>query len=380
MKRRATLFPCSFIALILLCLPFSLEPAMTEGQKMKMEDGIPVIYNPKEPVQLKGAPSALTLRQDLVIGRASGDENEMFSELRAVQVDSEGNIYVLDGKEIHIRVFDKNGKHLRTFGKRGQGPGEIQMPIRMTLTPDGKLALLDNGNRKIAIFSPAGECLKEIPSAKWNLIRFRQDKQGQIYGDTFFFDEKGLGEKLLKFDPELNLLSTIEEIFTELRPPKVNPLPDRFVYDLMKGDYLIWGFTAKYELHILNPQGKLVCKIVKDYDPVRVSEKDKEKMSKERFGDKGSPPGVTLEWPANYPPIYTILADDQNRIFVRTYDRDARGWYYYDVFNPKGIFFLKFALAEEEIPMAIRNDKMYCLIDEGEEGVPQVKRYILEWK
>ena len=37
-------------------------------------------------------------------------------------------------------------------------------------------------------------------------------------------------------------------------------------------------------------------------------------------------------------------------------------------------------MKKKETLMAIKNDKMYCLINEGEEGVPQVKRYALEWR
>jgi len=380
MKKKARPFWQHLFIFVLLSLSFWLHPAKLDGQKMRTENGIRVIYNPKHPVRWKGAPSQLVLHQDLLIGRAAGEESEMFSDLRSVQVDNEGNIYVLDWKEIHIKAFDKNGKHLRTFGKRGQGPGEIQLPTRMILTPAGKLAILDSGNRKIALFSPNGECLKEIPSAKWSLVRIRLDSRDHIYGDTFWFDEKGVGEKLLKFNPELNLLSTIHEVFIELKPPKVNPLPDRFVYDIMKGDHFLWGVTSKYELLILDPEGKPIRKIVKDYDPVRVKEEDKEKLIKDLYGDKGVPPGVTLEWPANYAPMYSLLVDDQDRTFIRTNAKDANGHYSYDVFSPEGICFLSFTLPEKETLMAIKNDKMYCLINEGEEGVPQVKRYALEWR
>jgi len=359
---------------------FIFQPAFASCQKVKTENGIPVVYNPKGPVAKKGFPTQLVLRQDLLIGREAGDEGYMFSELRAVQVDDQENIYVLDWKENKIKVFDKEGKHLRTFGKKGQGPGEIQMPSRMSLTPEGKLAVLDGGNRRIAFFSPAGESLKEISTAKWSFIRVRVDSRSYIYGDNFNFGEKGLSLKLMKFDPELNPVSTITDVFAEIKPPNVNPMPDRFIYDLAKDDSLVWGFTEKYEIHFLNSEGKLTRKIIKDYDPIKVTEKDKENTIKERYGDSGAPQGVTLVFPANYAPMYSILVDDQDRIFVRTNAKDADGNYHYDVFSPDGTCYLTFSLAESEIPMAVKKDKMYCMITETEAGIPQVKRYAMEWK
>ncbi len=372
-------FPLSLSAILMSFSVFSL-PVFSAAQKIRTENGIPVVYNPRDPVPAKGTPASLVLKQDLIIGQEAGDEKYMFSALRSVQVDNEGNIYALDSRETQIKVFDKEGKHLRTFGKKGQGPGEIQSPVGMHLTPHGQLAILDNRNRRIAFFSLTGECLKEVPSAKWNFIRTRVDSRSRIYADSMLMGDKSISLKLMKFDPELNLVATIGEVDMEIKPRKVNPMPDRFLYDIMRDDHLIWTFTDNYEIQIIDPEGKPVRKFIKDYDPAKITEEDKEKMIREVFGDKGIPQEVSLEFPVNYPPTNYMLVDDQDRIFVRTYLKDAQGNYYYDVFSLEGIYLLKFTLAIEGIPMAIKKDKMYCLIQEGEAGIPQINRYTLEWK
>jgi len=61
---------------------------------------------------LEGNPTELVLRRDLRIGRAVGGEKEMFSALRSVQADVDGNILVLDGREARVRVFDRDSIHL----------------------------------------------------------------------------------------------------------------------------------------------------------------------------------------------------------------------------------------------------------------------------
>jgi hypothetical protein len=42
-------------------------------------------------------------------------------------IDSEGNIYVLNGKPVEYFVFkfDRNGRFVKFFGRKGQGPGEL---------------------------------------------------------------------------------------------------------------------------------------------------------------------------------------------------------------------------------------------------------------
>ena len=56
----------------------------------------------------------------------------MIFTIRAVQVGAGGEIFVLDGKIGQVKVYGPDGRHLRTIGKKGQGPGELQSPSRMT--------------------------------------------------------------------------------------------------------------------------------------------------------------------------------------------------------------------------------------------------------
>ena len=101
--------------------------------KVKTEDGIQVVYNPKQPAPPPGTPKKLILTPEFTIGEEEvGDY--MFAEIRTIQVDDDQNIYVLDTKEICVKIFDKNGKCTRVFGKKGQGPGEWQNPWQMSGT------------------------------------------------------------------------------------------------------------------------------------------------------------------------------------------------------------------------------------------------------
>jgi hypothetical protein len=51
-----------------------------------------------------------------------------FSQVYSADVDSDGNIYVLEGSVPEIRVFSPEGKLLRRIGRRGAGPGEFEGP------------------------------------------------------------------------------------------------------------------------------------------------------------------------------------------------------------------------------------------------------------
>jgi hypothetical protein len=364
------------IVFFLYSLAFPMD--RSTGQKIITENGIPVIYNPKQTVPAKGTPNRLIARQDLIIGKSNGNENYIFSDLRSIQVDIEGNIFALDSKEGKIKEFDKYGKHLRTFGKKGPGPGEWQAPSRMHLTPDGKLAILDNGNNRIAFYSLQGECLSEISTARWNFLQMRIDSRSHIYADNLAFDNKGVSQKLLNFDSGLNLLATIAENQSDMKLPRINIMTDRFVYDIIRGDQLAWAYTTRYEIQIMNLDGKMIRKIVKDYEPITITERDKREIIEERYGEAGPPQGIILEFPPHFYPIYSIVVDEKGQFYVHTHEKDSKGNYSIDVFNNEGIYSAKFSLPAADILSTVRQDKLYCLVEENEEGIPQVKRYKLE--
>lgn len=89
------------------------------------------------------------------------DENYMFGSINDVEVDSWGNIYVLDGKMTRIVKFDRDGKFILRFGKKGQGPGEFGFPESMVLDSDCNIYVLSSG--KVLVFDENGKYLQSFP-------------------------------------------------------------------------------------------------------------------------------------------------------------------------------------------------------------------------
>ena len=374
--------------LFLAGLAIGSRPHSAAGQKImtKTEDGIPVVYNPKKPAPPAGGPSALILKHDLTIGRESGHENYMFSELRSVQVDDQENIYTLDMKEIKVRVFDKSGKHLRTFGKKGKGPGELDMPTRMEPAPGGNLVIEDYGNAKFVFFSLEGAVIKEIPLGKYQfLVRFKFNSRREIYADVRTFDETKSVSELIKFSPDFKPLATVAS-FEEKRGPRVfSAFSPMLYFQVTAKDNLIWAITEtdKYEFSVIEAGGKMIRKNVKEYVPAKVTGAMKDKLFEESFGERGLPPGYTFDVPGYLPATYYFHVDDEGKMIVRTYENEKKGedyWYSYDVFDAEGRCLTSFSLPEREMVFVSKKNKLYCMVRENEEGIPQVKRYDMTWK
>ena len=104
------------------------------------ENGVTIVKNPKEPMY---GEDVFSLKEELYLGEAKGRKEYMFSQIRNIDVDNEENIYVLDSKEFHIKVFDKDGKYLISIGRPGQGPGEFELPTQIQITSQKEIMVFD---------------------------------------------------------------------------------------------------------------------------------------------------------------------------------------------------------------------------------------------
>src|SRR4030042_1599862 len=231
-------------------------------------DSVTVVKNPKE--RMYGL-DACSLKEDFLIGTTKAGDEYLFSEIRDLGVDEAENIYVLDFKEPFVKVFDKSGNRLRTIGKRGQGPGEIQGPTSLCVTPRGELLVNDRGNRLFYIFS-------------------------------------------YQFDITPNVWD-------------VYP-PDCF-WRVGSHDSIVWGYADKYELQSVDGHGKAIRKIAKDYTPVETTEEEKKEWIQFAFGDKGIPSDATVNWPKYHNAFQFLSVDDRDKIFVQTYEKTADGKGYF---------------------------------------------------
>lgn len=347
------------------------------GWKGKIEevDGVTVVKNPKEPVYEE---DVFGLDEELTIGEEDKDGEPLFIDISSVRVDYEENIYVLDSKACQIKVFDKNGKYLRKIGRKGQGPGEMQLPTMLDIVSGKKIMICDLPNNRISFYSLQGELLKEVSKGKFfRLWAPLPDSNRNFVGSMRIQIEDKRVDELRKFDSNFKPIFTIEKIEYTDEPNVIYPYPPFIFYIILKDDKVLWGNWVHYRLQIADDAGRTTRKIIKDYDPVKITDEDKERDIKERFGDRGIPPDIKLVFPDYYPAFWHLSNDDEGRIFVQTFRRTEEGSYYYDVFDSEGKYIAKVLLKAR--PHDWKNNKLYT-IEEDEDGYQFVKRYKVTWK
>lgn len=84
-----------------------------------------------------------------------------FRDVRDMETDRFGNLYVLDGKEKQVEVFDPNGSRLRVSGSRIAGD-ELRDPRYIEVDEANNLYILDRKIRKVLVLDPSGQPLTSL--------------------------------------------------------------------------------------------------------------------------------------------------------------------------------------------------------------------------
>ena len=329
----------------------------------------PVLKNKKPRVV------SIKLEKELTLGENPGGQTALFQSIRSFRVDNLGNIYVLDSRAPKLIKFDSRGNVLFSIGRKGQGPGEFMVPMMMELGKQNSILVYDLGNHRLSYFSAdTGELLEEKSTARLGrLFRVDDDSRGSFYGYQFLYEP---GKRVLiisKFSPSLEPIKDIFRLEDKLLENEVEPYAPSLFFRILSDDGLLVANDCEYKFYWHDANGGLVRTALTDYRPVTFTATDKERYLKAWTAEGGPPPKDQIfVFPDKYPPIEHMITDDQDNIFIRTYDTDKEGRHYYEAFSKDGKPLGRFALGFNIT--CIVGDKIYSF-ERDENGFDQICRY-----
>ncbi len=322
----------------------------------KIVDGVPHIMNGAKPEQ---GVQSLKLQERWRAG--AGESDEVFGLILRVELDEQGNVYLLDGQLSHAVVFAPDGRQLRVLGREGEGPGEVRRPSDMLLMPDGSVGLVQTFPGKIIKVSRTGEpagvfeiggadpakggfnVLVEANCAGGNLVlagqRITQTQTGNAR--VLFlasFDSEGREkvryvEKTVELDLTKPAIS--EKAFSFVYPGRWDVAPDGRVW--------VAPERNRYAIHVHAPDGKLEQVIEREFTsrPRTAEEKDRV-MRVLEAQVRGAPVKFDLSCEETAEDIEQVLCVPDGSVWVMS-SRGSRNqppgvFATYDVFDAQGTF------------------------------------------
>jgi hypothetical protein len=374
MKNRKVIYSIiMLLSLFIILVSCGKQEAKWKGT-IDAVDGVTIVKNPIEPIY---GEEVFSLEEELSIGEAEGNEEQMFTNILDVAVDDSENMYIVDSKQEQIVVFNRDGIFLRNISQRGQGPGEFQYPRQILISHNREFVMCDPIVRRLFFFSLEGVFRRDVPTWEHGrLISVMLDSKGEIIGGVPLVGEKQ-GFSLKKFSSDFVELYNIATKERE-KIPILEDLSPRIVWCVSEADEVIWGDSEKYEVNIHDRDGKLIRKILKDYEPIRFIAEEHSERIERKFGGRPIPPEFEQELPKYYPAYKSFTLDNDGRLYISTFEKAKSGeGHYCDVFDSKGRYIAKIPLKTH--PRVWKNHKLYT-IEEDEEGYQYVKRYRVTWK
>jgi len=171
------------LPLCLILLGCDSEPQSEEF----IENGIHILCNYR-PVR-GSLPGEIVPAEGLsLIGETESDvpEEALIIRIADVIAGPGGKFYVLDSRDCCVKVFDLDGQFLKAFGRKGEGPGEFQNPQSLLWLSSGLIAVLDQSDPVISVFTPEGEFVSLRRTRGWE-HGFRARDFSIRAGDGLYF-------------------------------------------------------------------------------------------------------------------------------------------------------------------------------------------------
>ncbi|MFC2167252.1 6-bladed beta-propeller [Acidobacteriota bacterium] len=366
------------------------------------EDGIEVVINHLDPYKIEGEPSILHLVKEISIDTEENAIAETgVTDVLDFCVDSEGNIYfrITMSPEDLVYKFDKNGKFLFSFGRRGQGPSELMSPKSLIENELGQIEISDSANSGLYFYDKSGEFIEKI-SLPQDFMKATLLRNGKILAIKRYFNkEEGRGERpIILCNDKYEVIRTLHsgKSFPNLQLAKtINPLEiymDYNTYRMAQGHIYVGNYGSDYEFFIFDLEGKLIKKIRKDYQEIKVPKQIKEEVLSK--AEELIPKDIIKKvvFPEFYPAFQFFFLDDEGRLYVMTYEKGEKSnSFIYDIFNIDGCFIANIELdnygllpnTPNDLPLPLnvvsKNRRIYCL-REKESGFKELIVYKMKWE
>jgi len=277
----------------------------------------------------------------------------LIGEIQNLTILSEGQVAILDNKEAVVHIFSAQGKHLTTFGKRGEGPGEFKTLRRGRQLFFAGNQILFFDETRLQRFNLLGTFISQDqiagrlrPSAFIDENRFvsapatADDPKAEILVELFDL-KKNESKILTKFQPYNKATATEQSgrqaITVAIVISDITPL----MTVSANQNRIVYGLSDQYQLTLIDYNGKSIGSFsIPDRKAKQVGKAFKEALKK-RIGSN-APVEMVNRIVDGLPPIASFFSGlqilDNGMILAFISDPDRDTGLAIDIFSPTGEF------------------------------------------
>jgi len=259
------------------------------------------------------------------------DSNRFISMIANFDIDSEGNLYIMDIMKRRIHKYDKDCKFVKTFGRMGNGPGEFEYPGTINvrkdtvLVPDlATLQIIKYDTEGYFITNKRLEDITQFPSYPKKFGDKYISQSREIFPD----EEKGgkvMNEEIALYDGNFNFIRHLYKNEYHSNSTDANDLVKSGLV-ITFNDSLLYVYEKnidKYQIGVFDQEGVKTGEIRKNYRRL--------KDDTEQYVNS----------------LSTMATDKYGRLWVSVYDEQNPKKFIYDIFE-NDVFINRVVLEVEE--------------------------------
>lgn len=329
------------------------------------------------------------------VGVADGAPHEAFMHLAHAAFDAAENLYVLDQGAGTVYVYGPDGRFLRQVGRRGPGPGELELPVRLTVTPEGVVVVTDLRRRGYSLFEsdgrfretmqfPAGYGIGGLDLRPHPAGGFTTAYQPLPGADTGFVRlvrhevaSDAAPRELFRFQIDDGVATQVAQLNQRVFLPGIH-------WGVLPRGGTALARTGEYRVELATADGAPSGQIERAIEPRAVTDADREAERSKRLEaleeDKAMPAAARqsfiskvneMQFARSMPVIRGMMVDPAGRIWVRRANgAGASEEGVVDVLTGEGGYLGSFA--DARLPVAFSPGGRAAYLEEAEDGVQRV--------
>jgi hypothetical protein len=210
-----------------------------------------------------------------------GKQDLLFGSIASVCEDEDRNFYVLDKSEHQVFKFSPEGKLILTFGQKGQGPGDFQNPHLITCSLQNHVVVADE-LYNVSFLNPDGTFVKRIHldgrlgvgfigENRYYAWIWQPEDQKQVMVDS----QNTMVESFYRVPKDLFSVSAPD---SSGRLVMFNFARHEYSPSLLFahfGRYSAVAVGDRYNILILDQEGRILRRIQREIQPERISKQEK---------------------------------------------------------------------------------------------------------